>query len=446
MNLLQKIRQTPKRFVVLAALVVAGAATAVTLAWGPSRTTYTIENPATKVTFNSITNNPIDGDERNFARTVETSDPVGDVANVEAGKTYTIRMVVHNNAADNLNLKAINTRAMVGVPSTIGKTLSVTNYVSADNADPKQVWDEVNFKSDKDFSLVYVAGSARIYNNGYAAGGSGQPLSDSLVTSAGSVLGYAKAGDGIIPGCFKYLSYVEYKVKPQFASTPDFSIVKDVRKSGTTTYSQTANVNPGDKVDFRIAFKNTGETTLENVIIKDTLPAHMTYVAGTAKLQNVNYVYPNAYSLNEKLFSEGSNIGTYTVGANAFVTFSALVNTNDKLSVCGINTLTNVAKAETDYGNKSDDAVVTVTKTCEDKTIEVCRLSDKKYPVTIKETEFDETKYSKDSADCDTKETPEEIPSTGPAALFSGIVGSIAIGYGAYTYAASRRAIKNALK
>lgn len=443
MNLFQKLRQTPKRFVALAALIVAGGATAAVMAWGPSRTTYTIEHPATKVTFNSITNNPIDGDERNFARAVETSDPVGDVANVEAGKTYTIRMVVHNNAADNLNLKAINTRALVGMPSKSGTTLSVTNYVSADNADPKQVWDEVVFKSSKEFSLVYVAGSARIYNNGYAAGGSGKPLTDSLVTSAGSKLGYEKAGDGIIPGCFKYLSYVEYKVKPQFASTPDFSIVKDVRKSGTSSYGQTANVQAGDKVDFRITFKNTGEVTLENVIVKDVLPAGMTYVAGTAKLQNSNYVYPNMYSLNEKLFSEGSNIGAYTTGANAFVTFSATVNSNDKLPVCGVNTLKNVAKAETDYSTKSDDAVVTVTKECEDKTMEVCRLKDSKYPVTIKESEFDSKLYSEDRNDCD---TPEEIPSTGPAALFASIVGSSALGYGAYTYAASRRALKNARK
>ena len=39
--------------------------------------------------------------------------------------------------------------------------------------------------------------------------------------------------------------------------------------------------------------------------------------------------------------------------------------------------------------------------------IQVCRLSDKKYPVTIKESEFDEKKYSKNPNDC--KEVPEEI-------------------------------------
>ena len=39
--------------------------------------------------------------------------------------------------------------------------------------------------------------------------------------------------------------------------------------------------------------------------------------------------------------------------------------------------------------------------------MQVCRLSDKKYPVTIKASEFDEKKYSKNPNDC--KEVPEEL-------------------------------------
>ncbi|HMR72790.1 MAG TPA: hypothetical protein PKD68_02165 [Candidatus Saccharibacteria bacterium] len=85
-----------------------------------------------------------------------------------------------------------------------------------------------------------------------------------------------------------------------------------------------------------------------------------------------------------------------------------------------------------------------------EKGIKVCRLSDKKYPVTIKESEFDSSKYSKNPNDCKEEpvipETPEEIPSTGPAALFGGLLGSSALGYGVYNYAASRRALKKALK
>ena len=44
-----------------------------------------------------------------------------------------------------------------------------------------------------------------------------------------------------------------------------------------------------------------------------------------------------------------------------------------------------------------------------EKTIEVCRLSDKKYPVTIKEKEFDPKKYSKNPEDCKPKEKTIEV-------------------------------------
>jgi hypothetical protein len=108
------------------------------------------------------------------------------------------------------------------------------------------------------------------------------------------------------------------------------------------------------------------------------------------------------------------------------------------------NTLVNKEIVETDNGTKSDTANVTVTKKCEEKTIQVCRLSDKVYPVTIKESEFDSSKYSKNSSDC--AEMPTEVPSTGPAELLGSLMGTSALGYGAYTYAASRKAVRNAHK
>lgn len=82
------------------------------------------------------------------------------------------------------------------------------------------------------------------------------------------------------------------------------------------------------------------------------------------------------------------------------VIFDAKVKANDQLPVCGPNTLRNIAKVETDYGTKQDTADVTTTKECVNpKDITVCRLSDKKI-VTIKDTDFDSTKYSKNLDDC----------------------------------------------
>lgn len=44
--------------IALSSIFVAGLIGAGVWAWGPNRETFTVENPATYVTFNSITNNP----------------------------------------------------------------------------------------------------------------------------------------------------------------------------------------------------------------------------------------------------------------------------------------------------------------------------------------------------------------------------------------------------
>lgn len=83
-------------------------------------------------------------------------------------------MYVHNNAASSLNLTAVNTRVMASVPNTTGKNVSISGFVTADNATPNKIWDDISFNSTNDFNLTYVSGSAEIYNNGYAAGGAGK--------------------------------------------------------------------------------------------------------------------------------------------------------------------------------------------------------------------------------------------------------------------------------
>lgn len=486
MNLIQKVRKMPKRFVALAALVVAGVATTAAMAWGPARQTYTVESPADHITFNSITNNPNVGDERNFVVVKDASNTAAggwqDTITVQPGKEYLVRIYVHNNAATSLNLTAINTRVMAALGTNTGTSVAMTGYVSADNASQKQVWDDISFTSDKTFNMVYVKGSAIIYNN--ATGQTGRTVSDSIVDGSGALIGYT-ANDGKFPGCFQYAGYVTLKVKPQFAKTAEFTMDKQVRKHSSTTGGWVENyaAQPGETVDYIIRYKNTGETTMDNVVVKDTLPAGMTYVTGSTLMANSNY--PNGTQVSDNVTKGGINIGSYTSGANAWVRFSAKVADNDKLPICGVNTLKNVGTVDTDYGNKSDDAVVTVTKKCEEKTITVCRLSDKvypvtikesefdsskysknpddcktpepgtitvcrlsdkTYPVTIKESEFDSSKYSKNASDCDEEETPTEVPSTGPAELLGSLMGTSALGYGAYTYAASKKALRSARK
>jgi uncharacterized repeat protein (TIGR01451 family)/LPXTG-motif cell wall-anchored protein len=363
-KLLAAVKRAPKSSAFAATLVAAVVVPAALFAWGPSRPTFTMEKPATYVTFNSITNNPNYGDERNFitVKNPATGNYVENIT-VEPGKEYEVRILAHNDASAELNLKALNAKIKAVVSPATGKKSAITSYLSADNAQPQQIYDDVFFNSDKDFNLAYVAGSARVYNNGYAAGGQGKAFSDSLVTSAGAKLGYAAEGDGIIPGCFQYINYVYFKVKPQFAPVIDFAMEKKVSAADKNSWTESLPVKSEQTVDYRVEYKNTGTTQQDNVIVKDQLPAGVTYVAGSSKLYNAKN--PAGKVLTDGVTSPaGINIGSHAAGANSFVVFKAKIAKNADLSKCGANTLTNKATIVTSHGSKSDNADVTITKTC----------------------------------------------------------------------------------
>lgn len=361
-------RQGKKLGVVAGVTAVVAVGAVAASAWGPGRPTYTVEHPADHITFNSITNNPNVGDERNFVVVKDAANQNSggwqDDITVQPGKEYLVRIYAHNNAASSLNLTAVNTRVSASVPTTTGKKVPLSGFVSADNASPQKVWDDISFNSTKDFNIAYVAGSAKIYNNGYAAGGNGKSLPDSIVTSAGAKIGY-NGPDGRVPGCFQYANYITFKVKPQFAPSSDFEVAKTVSKHGAYDWQENVNVNPSDKVDFRIKYKNTGEVQQNNVVVKDKLPANMTYVNGSTKLYNA--LNPNGKTLTDDVTKGGVNIGSHSANASSFVVFTAQIGSNANLPACGNNTLKNVAYVTTDYGTKNDDANVTVPKECNEE-------------------------------------------------------------------------------
>jgi len=398
MSLLSKLRAVSKRTwgaaAVLTAVVLVPAGL---LAWGPGRDTFTMAQPADHVTFNSITDNPNIGDERNFVgiRESGTTGNWQDTQSVQAGKEYVVRLYVHNNAAANLNLVARNVTAKVGLPTSTGKSIEVQGFINSSNATPTEVYDHATFTGAQDFNLAYVPGTLKYYNN---ANGNGFTIPESIFTNSGAKLGYTSM-NGDIPGCLQYAGYLTFIVKPQFAPTGDFTMTKQVRKTGTTERSKSVTVNPGDQVDYLISYKNTGATQQKNVVVADQLPAGISYVAGSTILKNGNH--PNGTPVSDGVTStQGINIGAYNPAAAAYVKFTAKVTANDSLAVCGTNKLNNSAKVITDNGTKQDTADVKVDKTCTTpEKIQVCRLSDKTI-VTIEKDAFDSTKYSKTLSDC----------------------------------------------
>lgn len=200
-----------------AALIVVPVATHAMSEWGPDRPTFTMANPATYVTFNSITDNTqAIGDERHFYTANQTG-----VANythslaVTDNEEVTLRIYYHNNAAANLNLIAFNTNVKMTLPTTAATDQSSVAFISASNANPTSVFDTVHLTSSKPFTVEYEAGSAKLFNNAL----NGASLSDSIVTNAGAPIGFDKI-DGQVPGCLNFSGYVTIKVRVHVPQLP----------------------------------------------------------------------------------------------------------------------------------------------------------------------------------------------------------------------------------
>lgn len=320
------------------------------------------------VTFNSFTNVPRYGDERLFfTGGYEGGSDFGDPINdVRANDTLTLHVYVHNNADESLNANgtgiAKNTKVRVALPTGIAKSQQATAYISADNAQPKEVTDTVDFtgKNGELFQLEYVKGSAHIKGNTIDSA-----LGDDIVSANGVQIGN-KALDGSLEGCFKQMVYVTLQVKVKM---PQYTLAKQVRMNGQTSadWTETKNVKAGDKVQWRLTFTNTGATSLKDIQIIDKVPTGLTVVPGSIKLINGNYpinapfTYPDS-SIQDSGRTINIRIGDY--GPNsAGIAYVVYDTTVDKPAdtVCSEQKLVNKAYASPlDMGAIWDDASVTV--------------------------------------------------------------------------------------
>lgn len=185
--------------------------------WGPDRPTFTWDNTATYITFNSITNNPSVGDERAFfsGKDANSSGNVQENLHVTDNEEIIMRVYFHNNAASNLNLVATNTRVKIFLPTKAESKTFATSYIVADNANPMAVADTFDMNGDRPFTLEYEKGSAQLWNNVFR----GATLSDDIVTNNGALVGYDKI-DGRVPGCAQYSGYVTIKARVHMQPAP----------------------------------------------------------------------------------------------------------------------------------------------------------------------------------------------------------------------------------
>ena len=351
-------------------------------AWGDNggnRRGYTIneiEHDAlgNKVVFNSITNGKYTdkngkvhelGDERNFVRTrlsgtnnVWSSNEI----TVEDGKEYVVSLYVHNNNPKGTDVVAENTTVSFSIPGNSASSVQVDGTITSSNATPSKYWDDVVFKTANgaNFHLEYIKDSALWESNGKSAGA----LSNDIITSKGVKVGY-DALDGKIPGCYQYSGYASVRVKAVFDNT--FEISKQVRIKGTTTWSESVDAKVGDVVEYMIGYENVSGKTVSDVLVQDTLPSNMEYVAKSTKLMNTNH--PTAVEFADGITEGGINIGAYDNDSNAYVLFEAKVV--DKDLACNKTTnVKNIVKITAGNVTKTDDASVLVAKTCKDDPVD----------------------------------------------------------------------------
>ena len=124
------------------------------------------------------------------------------------------------------------------------------------------------------------------------------------------------------------------------------------------TWQDSIDAEIGDEVEYQITYQNTSDSTQTDVVISDSLPANMQYVAGSTVLYNVNH--PNGLVLDTDavVADNGINIGAYTAGSNAFVRFTAKVEDVDL--AWGSNTLVNWGQVSVGETMLQDHAEVVV--------------------------------------------------------------------------------------
>ena len=377
--------------------------------WGPTdRETFTWQTPASYVTFNSITDNPTLGDERNFVRVREAgTGTYGDSVSLEVGKTYEVYIYVHNNASANLNSSgeglAENVTLSTQLPEMIqdGQSGIVEATISATNANPTSVWDTAYFDNNtgKTIYLRYVHDSAVITNDGSASGSILD--ANSLFSENGAFLAYSSNYWGFIPGCNEYAGYVTYQV---VADSPEFSATKEVALADTDSFADNIATDPGATLDFTIDYANSGTTEQTSVTVYDTLPEGLTFVPGSVVVKR-NDGSTVELENGDLLFSDGIVIGDYAAGESATISYQATLADAESFE-CGKNTLYNQSLVATANGEITDRTEINVNRTCEN--------------------------------------VPESIPDTGPAEIALLIVVIAAIGGGTAYYIHTRKALKNA--
>jgi len=332
--------------------------------WSPDRQTFSYKAPASYPVFNSIIDSNIIGDERNFIRIREAvvREPYEyNRMYLKAGREYEVSIYFHNNASDDLNESgrgmANDVRMRTMLPGFVekGEVNFVSAEISSSNTIPASVRDEIEIVAEQDAYLRYVPGSAVIHSNG-SVNEQNLPFND-LFSEKGTPIGYSDNYWGSIAGGVEYAGSVTYRF---VVDMPSFEISKEVSRDAENQWVENITIIPGDILDFRIRYKNTGTTEQNDVIFFDKLPEGLIYLPQTTYI--INRSTDGRKSISDNLFSNGINVGRYQPGSSVTIGYKAQVLDNDEIFPYGITKIYNEARVATANGTMIDSVEICVAQ------------------------------------------------------------------------------------
>lgn len=274
-----------------------------------------------------------------------------DVTSAMVDEVVQVQLWQHNREMPETTF-ANNNRVKFSVPTAQGKTQVITGTSSADNANTITDTTTVNLSMDR-ARLEFIPGSAQFrYNKGAVDGRvecitgiefppescyANKAVSDAVI--AGGVNLDELRGTPL-KGCNAYHETVTIQVRVR---ADVVSVNKFVRHlgEGASAWSLTTNAKPGDDLEYKIKFKNEGNTQLNDVMVGDNIPMYNKYVASTTKLYNGNY--PNGMAVTtDNIDKGGINVGNYLPGSEAYVIIRVKVDPIAAYPKCGQYDVRNV--------------------------------------------------------------------------------------------------------
>lgn len=276
---------------------------------------------------------------------------------VKAEVTYT------NTEAPGSGKVANNVTIKIHVPTAPGKTQTITTSTAGSNTNTVNGSAVVNLDRS-DAYLQYIPNTAEA-NLTYTDGSihhvtAAQDQSLNNVVTSGYVLNNGNP-------CQSAAVAIEVGVY-----IPGTKVVKQVELANQTGQWATSNTaQPGDTLKYMITYTNTGNTTANNVIVRDNLPPDMTYVKGSTVITNSNHP-SGLHDTTDAVATDGIVIGNYAPGAVGYVVLEAKIAPASSLK-CGETTFTNVGIAHPqgtpEYYNtaytKVNKACQTATYSCQ---------------------------------------------------------------------------------